>query len=98
MLTARSGLMRRRWPMPASEPQPERPAQGGTMAETIFVPIDKLVITKTNARKERTVDRSLLASINAVGLLYPLLVDPLPDGKYDVVDGAQRLMAIRELE
>ena len=63
---------------------------------TIQVPIGDLKITKTNARKDHTVDRALVASIANVGLLYPLIVDATEDGKWDVVDGAQRLLAIRE--
>src|SRR5215475_13039854 len=95
---ARSRLTSGRSPTPRSEPRPGRPAQGGTMAETLYIPIDKLVITKTNARKEHTVDKALLASLRSVGMLYPLTVQPLDDGTYDVVDGAQRLMALRELK
>ena len=66
------------------------------MSENMFIHIDDLVITKTNARKDHTVDRGLVASIANVGLLYPLLVDAVEGGKWDVVDGAQRLLAIRE--
>jgi ParB-like chromosome segregation protein Spo0J len=66
------------------------------MTDIVQVPLGSLVITKTNARRDHSVDRSLLASIGSVGLLYPLTVDVLPDGSYDVVDGAQRLVAIRE--
>ena len=64
-------------------------------SNTIMVPIDDLTITKTNARKAHTVDRGLVASIASVGLLYPLIVDAVEGGKWDVVDGAQRLLAIR---
>jgi ParB-like chromosome segregation protein Spo0J len=64
--------------------------------DTLLVPIDDLKITKTNARKDHTVDKTLLASISMIGLIYPLTVDATEDGKWDVVDGAQRLLAIRE--
>lgn len=63
---------------------------------TIDIALDDLKITKTNARKDHTIDRSLVASIASVGLLYPLVVDAVEGGKWDVVDGAQRLLAIRE--
>jgi ParB-like chromosome segregation protein Spo0J len=63
--------------------------------ESVWVPIDELKITKTNARKDHTVDKALVASIASVGLLYPLTVDAVEGGKWDVVDGAQRLLAIR---
>lgn len=67
------------------------------MAETVLqVPIGDLKITKTNARKDHTVDKALVASIASVGLLYPLIVDATEDGKWDVVDGAQRLLAIKQ--
>ena len=65
------------------------------MIASLWVPIDDLKITKTNARKEHTVDKALVASIASIGLLYPLVVDATEDGKWDVVDGAQRLLAIR---
>jgi ParB-like chromosome segregation protein Spo0J len=65
-------------------------------SESMYVPINDLKITRTNARKEHTVDKALLASIASIGLLYPLVVDAIEDGKWDVVDGAQRLLAIRE--
>ena len=59
------------------------------------VPIEDLKITRTNARKDHSVDKALVASIASVGLLYPLMVDAIDDGKWDVVDGAQRLLALR---
>jgi len=66
------------------------------MAETKYIHIDDLVITKTNARKDHSVDKALVASIASVGLLYPLTVDAVEGGKWDVIDGAQRLLAVRE--
>ena len=63
--------------------------------QILQVPIGELIITKTNARQKHTVDDSLLASIKSVGLLYPLTVDAVDAGQWDVVDGAQRLVAIR---
>jgi hypothetical protein len=63
---------------------------------SLQVPLADLKITKTNARKDHTVDRALVASIASVGLLYPLVVDAIEGGQWDVVDGAQRLLAIRE--
>lgn len=41
--------------------------------------------------------RDLLASIPAVGLLHPLLVQPERDGKYELLAGHRRLRALRKL-
>lgn len=41
--------------------------------------------------------KTLKKSIMRVGILMPLIVRPLPEGGYEVVDGNQRLKAAREL-
>jgi ParB/RepB/Spo0J family partition protein len=70
------------------------------MNTTKELPIDALEPSRTNPR--RTMDKSgvseLAASIRANGLLQPLLVRPIADanGKYEVVCGNRRLVALRE--
>jgi ParB-like chromosome segregation protein Spo0J len=58
------------------------------------LPIEQLVVTGTNARKDHIADKAMIASLKSQGLLYPLLVESLEDGKYDVVDGGRRLTCI----
>jgi ParB/RepB/Spo0J family partition protein len=64
------------------------------------LPIEALEPSRTNPR--RTMDKSgvseLAASIRANGLLQPLLVRPIAEaqGKYEVVCGNRRLIALRE--
>jgi ParB-like chromosome segregation protein Spo0J len=65
------------------------------MSEITLLPIDRLLITNTNARKDHLADKAMIASLKSQGLLYPLLVEPLDDG-YDVIDGARRLTCIRD--
>jgi ParB-like chromosome segregation protein Spo0J len=65
------------------------------MSEITLLPIDRLLITNTNARKDHLADKAMVASLKSQGLLYPLLVEPLDDG-YDVIDGARRLTCIRD--
>src|SRR5215208_1399636 len=38
---------------------------------------------------------SLAASIADAGIVQPLIVRPLPDGRYELIDGARRLRAAR---
>ena len=40
----------------------------------------------------------LLSSIQRFGLVVPLVVRPLSDGRYETVGGAQRLGVLREME
>lgn len=68
----------------------------------LSVPLSRLVPSRRNPRKVRSRRRShetLVALINAYGLLQPLVVRPL-EGKskhYEVVAGHRRLKALREI-
>ena len=70
------------------------------MNTTKELPIDALEPSRTNPR--RTMNKAavseLAASIRANGLLQPLLVRPISEthGKYEVVCGNRRLLALRE--
>jgi len=63
----------------------------------MFLPLEKLQISKFNVRKKiQKEDLKLLAdSIKEIGVLQPLIVKPLPEGKYEVIAGQRRLIAAR---
>ena len=72
-----------------------------TMTKYLEVPLEHLEISKANARRTPatladTVE--LRASIQAHGLLTPLLVQCLSSQRYVVVDGARRLEALAFIE
>ena len=65
--------------------------------ETIEVPFRKLVASTDNVRTtpaEEEATHQLAASIQAVGLLQSLVVQPAPRGKYAVVAGERRYSAL----
>lgn len=69
------------------------------MTETILIPLNNLVTWDGNVRKTGAADNieELMASIQAHGLLQPLVVKPAggkAKGKYHVVAGQRRLMAL----
>jgi len=59
------------------------------------VSMEELVVNDNNMRKVHDTDPSLVASIAAAGLMYPITVKPIVGGKYEVIDGARRLFAIK---
>jgi len=66
--------------------------------EIILLETSKLVITSQPIKDAGEKDQEkLIYSIREVGLLYPLIVRPMKQGKYEVLDGRTRLGAIREL-
>ncbi|MEM2946770.1 MAG: ParB N-terminal domain-containing protein [Candidatus Bathyarchaeia archaeon] len=67
--------------------------------EVRLIPIDLLVEAPWNPQK--MTDRefnALVENIRQVGLIDPLQVVPLPDGRYRVIGGNHRLQALRILE
>ena len=65
--------------------------------ETIEVPFRKLVASTENVRTtpaEEQATRQLAASIQAVGLLQSLVVQPAARGKFAVVAGERRYSAL----
>ncbi|MBA3904543.1 MAG: chromosome partitioning protein ParB [Rhodocyclaceae bacterium] len=67
--------------------------------ELIEVPLNKLVASDRNVRRTGAGDgvEELAASIRAHGLLQPLLVSSREDGRYAVIAGSRRLMALKLL-
>ncbi len=67
--------------------------------ELIEVPLNKLVASDRNVRRTGAADgvEELAASILAHGLLQPLLVSSREDGRYGVIAGSRRLMALKLL-
>lgn len=67
--------------------------------ETVEVPLNKLALWTGNVRKtgvETGLDE-LAASIEAHGLLNPLTVRKVPKGKFSVVAGQRRYLALKRL-
>jgi ParB/RepB/Spo0J family partition protein len=62
---------------------------------SIVVELDHLVESETNPRKHFTGIEELAESIKKVGLLVPLLVRTLPDGRYEIVAGHRRYRAAK---
>jgi ParB/RepB/Spo0J family partition protein len=67
-----------------------------------LVPIDLLVVSATNARKDTQAGQEdasisgLAQSIGEVGLLNPLTVTRREDGKYEILAGQRRYLACKE--
>lgn len=67
----------------------------------VMRPVDTLFVGLANARVHSVADpvnKKLLASIEANGILHPLLVSEQPDGRFCVIDGSKRLKAALELK
>jgi ParB-like chromosome segregation protein Spo0J len=64
----------------------------------LVIPVGDLVLNDTNARKGHRPDPQLLASIQAHGLLQPLLVQAIEakkgEARWQVVDGGRRFITI----
>jgi ParB family chromosome partitioning protein len=69
------------------------------MSETITIPLNKLAAWSGNVRRTGVSDGidELAASIAALGLLQSLVVQPAKRGKYRVVAGQRRLLALNKL-
>jgi ParB family transcriptional regulator, chromosome partitioning protein len=70
-----------------------------SFADTRDIPLDELVIGQSQARV-RHVDKGiedLATSISKLGLLEPIVVQKLDDGKYEIVTGQRRFLAHRLL-
>ena len=63
------------------------------------IEIDKIVIPEDRARATFTQDQynELKASIKEHGFTVPILVRPLPDGRYEIIDGLHRVEAAKRL-
>ena len=66
----------------------------------LSVPLSRLVPTRKNPRKVKPnaeADASLVALIRSLGLIQPLVVRPLDDKRFEVLAGARRLRALKEI-
>lgn len=72
--------------------------------QQINVPLDKLVVSKLNTRKDLQAGQEdsgingLASSIQQRGLLSPLIVRPAADGRYEVLVGQRRLLACQKIQ
>lgn len=66
-------------------------------AMPVEIPIDCLVPGKVNVRKRIGDLEDLKNSIRALGILQPILVRPLGDGRYEIIAGIRRVAAAREI-
>lgn len=92
-------------PRPAAAPMTEstRPTPTGVetgnqlrrLEEVVEVPLDRLVPSPDQPRSEvdPSADQELLESIRAHGVLTPIQIRPVEDGKYEVVAGERRWRA-----
>ncbi len=63
------------------------------------IKIENLTVSPLNVRKYDAKDcGDLIVSIQALGLLQPLLVRPVEDGRYEVIAGQRRLNALRAID
>src|SRR5579871_5989939 len=75
-------------------------AKENVMTDTTSIPLNKLVLWSGNVRKTAGADTTLAelaASIAAHGLLQSLVVRNGKKGKFAVVAGGRRLMALQQL-
>jgi ParB family transcriptional regulator, chromosome partitioning protein len=73
--------------------------EGNTMSQNTSIPLNKLVAWEGNVRKtesDKGIDE-LAASISAHGLLQSLVVRKDKGGKFSVVAGRRRLLALQQL-
>src|SRR5207237_9572454 len=67
------------------------------------IPLSKLFVSSLNTRKDLQAGQEdsgitdLAASIRKQGLLNPLIVRPVPDGRYEVLTGQRRLVACQQI-
>jgi ParB/RepB/Spo0J family partition protein len=76
-------------------------SQTQTIGESVFeIPLDQIVPSKNNPRKSIDEDSlvELASSINKDGVLSPILVRPLENGKNEIVYGERRFRACLSLE
>ena len=76
---------------------PDKPvdALARRQEEVVEVPLDRLVPSPDQPRSEvdPSADQELLESIRAYGVLTPIQIRPVEEGKYEVVAGERRWRA-----
>lgn len=71
------------------------------IGQSATIGLDRLIPSKANRKVAKDDDlKGLAASIAAVGLLYPLIVRPVPgqDGHYRIIAGERRFRALKRLK
>lgn len=66
------------------------------MPEVIEIPLEKLIVSKFNVRRDPGDISELVESIKAVGVLQPILVRPTEDDKYEIIVGSRRFAAAKK--
>lgn len=61
------------------------------------ISIDQLIASPFNVRRQVGDVNELAASIQSIGLLQPIIIRPAAGGKYEIIAGARRVEACREL-
>jgi len=70
----------------------------GTASGTVYLPVSEIVVS-TQVRKHMDPEglKELAESINKHGLINPITVRRLPDGKYELIAGHRRFFAVRDV-
>jgi ParB family chromosome partitioning protein len=80
------------------EPAPHPPAHPHAQAGLLQLELDRIVPNPHQPRKEFAAEKlnELTQSIAANGVIQPLIVRPLPDGRFELIAGERRLRAARQ--
>ncbi len=78
----------------------ETPIPTGFERELLELKIEQLLPTKQlkDAVRQSAKYKSIVASLEEVGLIEPLVVYPQPNGQYLLLDGNVRFYALKQLE
>lgn len=81
--------------IPSRTTEPTAPAPAPPQAGLLQLDIGKIVANPHQPRKQFADDKleELSASISAKGLIQPVVVRPLPDGRYELIAGERRWRA-----
>ncbi|UZP67634.1 ParB/RepB/Spo0J family partition protein [Desulfovibrio mangrovi] len=68
-------------------------------AEVVLISLSKLEIRPSQHRVEKTFAdiEELAENIKVVGLMHPIIVAPMSEGRYEVVAGQRRLLAVKKI-
>jgi ParB family chromosome partitioning protein len=81
--------------IPSKPPEPTTPPAAAHLAGLLQLEIGKIVPNPHQPRKQFADEKldELSASISAKGLIQPVVVRPLPDGRYELIAGERRWRA-----
>ena len=71
---------------------------GTQKGELLRIPLENITLSKKNIRTELPNASDLRVSIETQGLLEPVLVRKLSDGKWELVGGFRRYLAVKQLK